>query len=776
MITSILLTEIVSTLRTNGLKPSGSESKGYTAFCPLHDDSQTRSLSVGIGEKDNILLHCFANCSTYQQIRDWLAAKGVDFPKKAQAPDSSNKVWKSITVEQWGEFRFKWDVDKADPVMEDLYVYRRKDGTPYAFKMRFTPKDFRRFRIEGDTIKPSWKGVKMYPYGWEIVCKAAAEGRPIAAVEGEKDANNVNRELGYACMSLGGVSDKWNDDWNEDLQGTPGIINIADNDLVKGNKKEPGLKKAQLFCEQIYKHFPVKLLMFNEHKDSTDWIKAGGTRADFKEKLAGIKPWEIPAYRAPFEVPDHVPQEMKPEAPKVEVKTNPLKKDWSKYPFAPCTDSANAIRLLANHGDEIRYVPKEKRWYAFNGVHWEPDDRDIVQEYCKEISKRIFAEELPNADFSIRTELDSWAKQCQDMSKIRAAKAAAQSQPELLAGIDDFDARPTFRLFNCKNGTLNFQTGALQDHDPKDMITHLSPHDYVPEIPAKWLLNVSRAFDGDQEMIEWFNIYIGYCFTGETYFQKYGYIEGPENTGKSFFPKTLALVMGTYYGTIDPQTLCEVDQRSAGADSDLHATRGKRLIVANEMKGNQKLDEQIIKALTGGDIIRTKLMGQNKQDLDGCAKLCFTGNERARVTPSGSIQRRLLTIPMRKQLQEKDFIDDYHRIVADEEGGQMIHLAMLGAQMATLKRLAMLPQLVQTGNSDYMREVNLAAQWKAERAKKLGGAEIMVNTAYKDFREFVLDQGSRPWTKPTFVKALQTEGMFTSLNHLNITVFKDFIL
>lgn len=776
METTLLLTEIVNVLKANQLKPSGNESRGYVAFCPKHDDTNTKSFSVGVGEK-GLVMHCFANCSTYQQFKEWFSAKGVNFPKKAQAPDADGMVWKYITIEQWGVFPFKWPEDRAEPIMEKLYVYRRKDGTPYAFKMRFAPKDFRRFRIEGGKIRPSWKGLKMDPYNWDVACKAAAEGRPVVHVEGEKDADNVVEHLKYAAFSCGGVSDHWNDDWNADLEGAPGIIFVADNDLVKGNKKEPGLKKAQEYCEQVHKFKPVKLLMFNDHKDSTDFIKAGGNRADFTAKIKSTKQWEMPEWRKPV-VPDHVPAELKPTSatPVIEVKVNPNAIDWSRYPYAPCTDSANAIRLLRNHGNKIRVVSKKQIFYVHNGKHWEPDHKNQVQEYCKEVSKRIFAEEIPSADFSIRTELDAWAKNCQDMSRIRAMKAAALSLPELQVDIRQFDTKATSHLFNCNNGTLNFDTGVLQPYDPADMITHISPCDYEAELPARWMEHIYRAFGGDQEMIEWWHIYMGYCFTADTYFQKYAYLEGPAGTGKGMTHQTLQHVMGTYYGTIDPQSLCEVDQRSAGADSDLDDTRGKRIILAAEMKGNQKLDEQIVKSLTGGDTIRTKQMNQNKTDLEGFGHLWFTGNERAKVSPSDAIQRRLMTIPFREKFPEEKWVEDYHRILAQEEGGQIIHLAMLGVQAANLKRLAMLPQKVTKGNADYMREVNLAAQWKAARVRKLSGGRIVVHQAYKDFRDFVHEEGGRPWMKPTFLKALQTEGMFTELDELNVTVFKDFHL
>ena len=36
--------------------------KGWTAFCPAHDDRRDRSLSVSRGDDGRALVHCFAGC------------------------------------------------------------------------------------------------------------------------------------------------------------------------------------------------------------------------------------------------------------------------------------------------------------------------------------------------------------------------------------------------------------------------------------------------------------------------------------------------------------------------------------------------------------------------------------------------------------------------------------------------------------------------------------------------------------------------------------------
>src|SRR5215217_3575525 len=54
-----------------------------TAFCPAHDDRNNPSLSVGVGEDDKVLLHCFVGC----KFEDIISAMGLEQPDLFERPD-----------------------------------------------------------------------------------------------------------------------------------------------------------------------------------------------------------------------------------------------------------------------------------------------------------------------------------------------------------------------------------------------------------------------------------------------------------------------------------------------------------------------------------------------------------------------------------------------------------------------------------------------------------------------------------------------------------------
>jgi putative DNA primase/helicase len=90
---SFTLQDVLSRLR--GIRRCGS---GYMAFCPAHNDRNTRSLSVREGRDGRVLIHCFANC-TYRQIVEalGLAPQAAPIPvvsasRPVRQPDDAGRI------------------------------------------------------------------------------------------------------------------------------------------------------------------------------------------------------------------------------------------------------------------------------------------------------------------------------------------------------------------------------------------------------------------------------------------------------------------------------------------------------------------------------------------------------------------------------------------------------------------------------------------------------------------------------------------------------------
>ena len=55
-----------------------------------------------------------------------------------------------------------------------------------------------------------------------------------------------------------------------------------------------------------------------------------------------------------------------------------------ELPEITATDDGNALRLIAEHGDEIRRVADMRRWFIWDGCRWALDHDDrAVREYAR---------------------------------------------------------------------------------------------------------------------------------------------------------------------------------------------------------------------------------------------------------------------------------------------------------------------------------------------------------------------------------------------------------
>lgn len=193
------LSEIIS--RFQNAKLIGENS--YQVRCNCHDDKKA---SLTITEEDNkILMHCHAGCD----VRNILTAAGLT------EKDLFNEVQK-----------------KPEVVAE--YLYKDAEGNTLYKVMRFEPKNFVQAKYDNGNWIFKMTGVNYVLYNLPNVVKSDV----VYFVEGEKDADNLNKIGLVATTSAGGAAGfkKKAEQYVKDLKDKTVYI-IPDND-------KPGFKYA----------------------------------------------------------------------------------------------------------------------------------------------------------------------------------------------------------------------------------------------------------------------------------------------------------------------------------------------------------------------------------------------------------------------------------------------------------------------------------------------------------------------------------------------------
>ena len=173
-------------------------------------------------------------------------------------------------------------------------------------------------------------------------------------------------------------------------------------------------------------------------------------------------------------------------------------KTEAKPPEFNLTDLGNAERLLHHHGPDVRYCHAWKSWLIWDGRRWMLDKCDRIRNLAKGVVRLIYAEAKQALDSAERREIAKHAMKSESYRSLNAMVSLAESQASISP--DELDQDPW--LFNCKNGTLNLESGKLQDHNRKDYITKMATVAYDPNAPHPvWDAFLNRILDDDRDLM-----------------------------------------------------------------------------------------------------------------------------------------------------------------------------------------------------------------------------------------------------------------------------------
>jgi putative DNA primase/helicase len=310
----------------------------------------------------------------------------------------------------------------------------------------------------------------------------------------------------------------------------------------------------------------------------------------------------------------------------------------------PRTDYGNAERLVARHGHNMRYCHPWSKWLRYDGRRWKTDDAGVVHLWAKDAARKIFREAGTIDEKDQRKAHVAWGFTSESRARVESMLAMANSEVGIPILPDEMDG--DVWLFNCLNGTLDLRTGHLRGHRREDCITQLCPVEFDPSARCPlWLQTLNLFFAGDAELIDYFQRLCGYALVGVIRDHIMPIAYGMGSNGKS-------TILGALLDTFGPDYAmkCPPDMLMA-KKNDSHPTERtdlfrKRLVIAIESDTGRRLNESLVKELTGGDRIRARRMREDNWEFQPTHTLAMATNHKPviRGTDKG-IWRRLKLIP-----------------------------------------------------------------------------------------------------------------------------------
>ncbi len=274
------------------------------------------------------------------------------------------------------------------------------------------------------------------------------------------------------------------------------------------------------------------------------------------------------------------------------------------------TDVGNCERFAEQHGEDVRYCHKWRKWLVWDGRRWAIDESGSVMRLAKRTMRGIYIEAANASDKEQAQLLARHAAASERKERVAAAIALAESEQPIPIAVDSLDADPW--LLDCENGTIDLRTGELREHRREDYLTKLCPVEYptAPVAPKLWLSVLTRNLGGNVELVQFLQRFFGMALVGEVRDHVLLLCLGPGANGKSLTLETVCGVLGSDYAMQAPADLLMVrkGERHPTELADLH---GKRFVAAVESSEGGRLSETLVKQLTGGDSIRARRMRED---------------------------------------------------------------------------------------------------------------------------------------------------------------------
>ena len=287
------------------------------------------------------------------------------------------------------------------------------------------------------------------------------------------------------------------------------------------------------------------------------------------------------------------------------------------------TDTGNGQRIHMNFADKFRWSTPEKRWYVWSDTHWARDEIQEIQRDATACAQAAREHALRDLDLTLDAfENDEKAPQVKVARKRLSDATAGLNNRRLQDAIVRFstvkgisvgnDAFNQQRIYlNLPNGTLNLETLQFKEHDPKDMISLMFGACYNPDATApKFEQFMIDAFP-DVEVRDYVQRALGYSLLANPSERAFFVLHGTSGTGKSVITDVMTRIFKDY-GTTAPASAFRLKRNETSVD--VHRLRGRRYVATSEMPAGAKLDEELVKRITGGDQMSSRGLYEDYQD------------------------------------------------------------------------------------------------------------------------------------------------------------------
>jgi putative DNA primase/helicase len=408
-------------------------------------------------------------------------------------------------------------------------------------------------------------------------------------------------------------------------------------------------------------------------------------------------------------------------------------------PTIHLTDLGNGLRFVEAVKDRVCYVEAWAQWMVWNGKYWEVSGDIVIRKVAHAVVIDMYKAAVK--DNVLDSELAKWALKSETAARISAM--IGEAQPYLCVSASEFDTKHDY--LNIANGIVDLRTGDIIPHDKTWRFTKYIDITYDAKADRSVIDGFMATITAnDLELSQYIKRAAGYSMTGRTDEHCLFFAYGNGKNGKSTFMNMLSMVMGDYATTTSVEALLDVKASGEGASPYMARLPGKRLAMAQEMPEGRRMNESLVKSITGGDRIATRGLYKDVFEFTPTHTLWVSGNHKPRIAGTDDgIWRRLRILPFITTIPETQRRDS--RVIEAEfyahragilrwliEGAKMWYKIGLGSCKA-----------VDEATAEYRGEEDAVARFITERCDLDSTKSVSKALLYAAWREWAEDENDK---------------------------------
>ncbi|MFC1613920.1 phage/plasmid primase, P4 family [Gemmatimonadota bacterium] len=311
-----------------------------------------------------------------------------------------------------------------------------------------------------------------------------------------------------------------------------------------------------------------------------------------------------------------------------------------KGQFSYLNDTGCGLVFNNRHGERVLYC--EGKWYIWTDRRWYLDKERKICKLARDTAIN-FEEELqkvkhPNSQEGVRKHAKKILSAGYQERMLKMAAIDAAIEP------GKFDTDPY--LLNVWNGTLDLENGTLYQHDKDDLNTKIMKVKYKSDAECPQFIKfLARIMNRDRQKIAYLQRIMGYILTGDIKGQVFFIFWGPGANGKTTFMEVMRALLGDYSIQAEYRSFVAGSFKNA-IRNDLAALKGSRLVVASEAETSHKLNETLMKQVSGGEALFTRFLFKEYHEYRPTFKIVLVTNNLPKIQErTEAIWRRIKLVP-----------------------------------------------------------------------------------------------------------------------------------